>query len=225
MRRTLLLAALLLSADVLYAFPDNAVIETFTGVDNTSPPNANWTNAEIKNGINAGGLDIEDNAVAPSATGGTYGGYYNAATYGPDAEVYSTIVDIGSTSTFGNCLVTTPGIDSADGYCVEAQDAVGEVYILRLDNGAPTTLATITQAITTTDKIGLKVSGGQICAWFADSGGAWTQLSCQPDATYSSSAWRLAIYLVGNTGVGGMDNFGGGTITAASFGQLKRRAS
>jgi hypothetical protein len=32
------------------AFPDNGVLDTFTGTDDTSPPNANWANAELSGG-------------------------------------------------------------------------------------------------------------------------------------------------------------------------------
>jgi hypothetical protein len=211
----------MLSESPAEAFPLNAVLETFTGTDNTSPPNSNWTNAEIKNGDAAGGLDIQSNAVAPSVTGGTYGGYYNAQTFGPDAEAYFTVVNIGSTSFFAACVrITTPGNNTADGYCVEGQDAAGEVYTYRLDNGVATLLATYTQSITTTDKIGIQAIGNQICAWFSDNGGAWTSLGCSTDSTYSAAGY-LALYIVGSTTVGGMDDFGGGTIVAST--QMRRR--
>lgn len=203
-----------------YAFPDTSVLETFTGADNTSPPNANWTNAELKNGVAGGGLDIEDNAVAPSAAGGLYGGYWNVETFGPNAEAYATIVNIGSTSFFGVCVrITTPG-STADGYCVEGQDALAEVYILRISAGAVTVLATYSQTITTTDKIGIKAVGDQICAWFSDSGGAWTELGCSTDATYSDAGY-LGLYINGSTTIGGMDDFGGGAVSALS--QMRRR--
>jgi len=44
-----------LLASPAWAFPDNGVLEAFTGVDDTTPPNSNWTNAEHYDNGNGGG--------------------------------------------------------------------------------------------------------------------------------------------------------------------------
>lgn len=201
------------------AFPDTPILSDFTGADNTTPPSANWTNAEIRNGF--GGCDIEGNALAPSATTSFYGCYWNVGIFGPAAEAYATIVNIGSTAFMAVCVrIATAGTDdTTDGYCVEAADASSEVQIVRLDNAAETVLATVTQAITTTDKIGIRALGDQICAWFSDDGGAWAELGCVTDSTYATAGY-IAVYLNGNTTIGGMDDVGGGTL---SVGMMRRR--
>lgn len=206
-------------------FPDNGVLDTFTGTDGANPPNANWTNADIRSG--GAGCTRDDNAVGPGATSGFWGCYWNASTFGPDAEAYATIVNIGSTGFGAVCArLTTPGSGTTDGYCVEWADATSQIFIYRVDNEVGTQLgATISQTITTTDKIGISAIGDQICAWFSDSGGAWTQLACRTDGTYTA-AGRIGLYLNGTLGVGAMDDFGGGTTASASSNfMLRRRAS
>ena len=47
MKRLILTIAFLLFASPSWAFPTNAVLETFTGADGTTPPNSNWTNAPL----------------------------------------------------------------------------------------------------------------------------------------------------------------------------------
>lgn len=207
-----------------YAFPDTGILSTFSGTDDTSPPNASWTNSELRDGSASPGCRIRSNALAPISTG-THGCYWNEQTFGPDSEAYFTVVNIGSTAWFGACVrITTPGNGTTDGYCVEAQDAASEIRIYRLDNSAPTLLGSaFSHAITTTDKIGIKAVGNQICLWFSDSGGAWAEIGCSTDATYAGAGY-IGAYINGSATVGGMDDFGGGTVGAAvADGHFRRR--
>lgn len=205
------------------AFPTNGVLETFTGSDNTSPPNSNWTNADIRDG--AAGCDLEDNAVTGSGGTTREGCYWNGSLFGPDAEAYATIVNIGSTQYGAVCArLVNLGAGSTDGYCVEWDDAGSVIRIYRVDNETGTLLgATIAQAITTTDKIGISTIGDQICAWFSNDGGAWTQLGCRTDTTYTA-AGRIGLYVFGNASVGALDDFGGGQ-TALPTMLMRRRHS
>lgn len=206
-----------------YAFPDNSVLDTITGTDTTTPLNANWTSHELRNG--SAGLNIRSNAAAPGGTGGYWGGYWNVGTFGPAAEAYITIVNIGSTGFGGICVrLSVPGGDNtADGYCIEWADGTSALQLLRLDNASVTNLGSaITQTITTTDKVGITAEGDQICAWFSDSGGAWTNLGCQTDSTYTASGY-IGMYLNGTTTVGAHDDFGGGTMAAAAASFITRR--
>ncbi|HSQ90619.1 MAG TPA: hypothetical protein VLM19_00425 [Nitrospiraceae bacterium] len=206
-----------------WAFPDNAVLENFTGADNTSPPNANWTNAVFV-GASSGNLRIRSNAAATSSTGVDGEACWNPTTFDADCEAYATITDVASTS-FGQLYarLVNIGANTTDGYRAEWADGTSAITIDRIDNGVVTQLgATVTQAIMTTDKIGMKLVGDQICLWFSDSGGAWTELTCRTDATYSAGG-RIGMGVNNNALVGSMDDFGGGNVTAAFPGGTRRR--
>lgn len=219
--RTLILWLLL--AGTAHAFPTTPVLDTFTGADNAGPIDANWTNAEIKNGAATQGCALQDNAMAPINTG-VVGCYRNVATYGPDFEGYGTIVNVGSTSLWGICRIVQPGNNTGDGYCVETEDATDTFTLLRLDNAVATTLgAVITPGgqVTVGDKFGISITGDQICAWFNDDSGGWVQLGCRTDSTYTT-AGNLAVYLTGSNTVGALDDVGGGTFIATNFMQRRR---
>lgn len=214
MRHLLIVLFFVATSSSAWAFPDNGVLDTFTGVDDTSPPNANWTNAEIRAG--GAGCDLEDNAAAPGMTGGFWGCYWNVQTFGPNVEAYGTIVNIGSTGFIAVCArLANIGSGTTDGYCVEETDGTpGDIIIYRVDNEVGTQLgATISQNIGTSDKLGIKIVGDQICAMFDDSGAGWTELGCRTDSTYTAAGY-IGIYLNGNETVGALDDFGGGTVTA-----------
>jgi hypothetical protein len=209
----LLIPFLCLLASPVWAFPDNGVLETFTGTDTTTPPNANWTNANI---LGCTGLDIEDNAVTGTTSSQNCGGYWDTTSFNADQEGFATIVNI-SSGVRGDILLRLAniGVGTTDGYAVSWQDAAATVTIYRIDNGTATALgAAISQTITTTDKLGGRAVGDQICAWFSDDGGAWVELACRTDATYSAGGF-IGLNLNGNTGVGMMDDFGGGNVATA----------
>lgn len=226
-----LLACLLhgFTPETVEAFPDNGVLDTFTGTDDTSPPNANWTNTVIF-GTTSSLVRIRSNAVTSNAASGTEAdAYYDVTTFDVDQEVYADIIEASVHDYISVCgrLVNLGG-STTDGYCVYTDRALSQVGILRVDNGAPTQLGSlISQAIGVGDKVGLKMVGSQICAWFYDASGAavWTELGCRTDATYSVGGYiGLAVDSVNNT-TGIADNFGGGNVAAASalFGPLRRR--
>lgn len=218
LRALLVCCAVVLPVKAL-AFPDNGVLDTFTGADTTSPPNANWTNAEL---FGSSGLNIRSNAAAPGGTGGRWGAYWNASSFNADSEAYATVTNIGSTAEGFVCTrLGNIGAGTTHAYCVAWADATSEMRIYRVDNEAVTQLGTsITQTITTTDRVGIKTTGDQICSWFSDNGGAWTQLDCQTDATYSAGG-RIGLGINGTTTIGAMDDFGGGNVGGIS--QLWRR--
>lgn len=218
-----LLASFLWTAEA-FAFPDTSVLDTFTGTNDTSPPNGSWTNAEMRDGT--GGCDLEDNAVAPGTTTLYRGCYYSAVSFAADSEVYGTIVNTGSTSFWGLCVrVANPGTGTTDGYCVETEDAGDTFKINRLDDTIVTQLgATITPggAVTVGDKFGLKTTGDQICAWWNDDSTGWVELGCRTDSTYTAGGF-IGLYLVGDETVGALDDFGGGDSATSGGAQQWRR--
>lgn len=205
----------------VHAFPDTPVLDTFTGTDGISPPNSNWTNAQLMS--SSSGCDRQDNAAAPSTTGGYWSCYWNSGTVGPDLEVYGTIANLGSTGFVLVCgRLNAIGNDTTTGYCVEETDGPGgSIVLLRIDLEARVQIASVAQSIDAIgDKIGLKIVGNTICAWFAENGGSWNEVVCATDATYGT-AGHIGIILNGTAGVGGLDDFGGGTVS--SLGQMRKR--
>jgi hypothetical protein len=213
MKKLWLLIPLLfsLASAPAWAFPDNGVLDNFTGADGTTPPSANWTNSVFV-GAFSSGCYIQDNAAATNSTGTDCDMYRNVATF-TDMEAYFTIVDTANTAAgqlYGRLV--NIGANTTDGYRVEWIDGTSVIDIHRIDNGVGTKLgASISQAITTTDKVGLKIVGAQICVWFSDSGGAWTELSCRTDATYGSAGY-IGMGVNGNSVIGAVDDFGGGAV-------------
>lgn len=158
MRTFLVPLCLWLLTTPAWAFPDNGVLDTFTGSDGTNPPSANWTNGIYT----ADGIWIQDNAATTNNASGFEGhGYWNVQTFGPDSEAYATIVDVAAAQ-FGSVYarLTTPGVGTADGYLVEWIDGSSQLLIRRLDNGTTTTLGTaITQTIATGEREVKHVNG------------------------------------------------------------------
>lgn len=196
-----------------WAFPDNPVFETFTGADNTSPPNANWTNAVIS-GATSANVEIDNNA-ATSAGGATEGdAYYNVAQFNADAELYGDVVDTANTTEVTLCLrLANIGANTTDGYCVYWNDAATDVVIGRFDNGAFTALATINQTITVGDKFGIRTTGSRIGAWYKVGAGDWTEIGFATDTTYTAGGYA-GIAIAGSATVEALDNVGGGNAAA-----------
>lgn len=208
---SLALIGLLSLSPQAWAFPDNGILDIFTGTDGTSPPNGNWTNGAIYGA--AAGLQLDNNQVTSNDDNGDRGGYWSAAAFSSNLEAYVTYSDLGSTTMVSVCgRLANIGNNTTDGYCVEATDGTSNIDIVRVDNGVATTLgASISQTITVGDRIGLKAVGDQICAWFSDNGGAWTQLGCRTDSTYIAGG-NIGLSINGTTTVGAADDFGGGSI-------------
>lgn len=214
MQRLIVTMLCLLIASPVWAFPTTPVLDTFTGVDGTEPPNSNWTNDVIRNV--AGGCQLQDNAVAGNSLNALRGCYWNVTTFGANCEAYVTIVNTGSTVSGGvMCRLANIGNNTTDGYAVDWVDAASEIHIFRIDNDTTSQLGdTISQAIATGDKIGISTIGDQICAWFDDGGAGWTQLACRTDSTYTAGGY-IGMDVQGSTTVGAMDDFGGGTAIIA----------
>ncbi len=135
--------------------------------------------------------------------------YWNAATFGPDSEVYLTR---GNSSTLwfylGLRLVGPPAFSVTDGYMAYYLDGTG-IFIFRIDNGGITQVgSTVVTSIAVGDAMGFEVIGDQLSVYSRVSGVWGSALGTETDATYSAA---------GNIGfglrtTGSGDDFGGGTI-------------
>lgn len=206
-----------------WAFPSTPILDTFTGADNTTPPNANWTNAVIT-GASSANVHIRSNGITNTTTAGG-DAYWNVTQFNADQEVYADITDVAVgkwVSVHGR--LANIGANTTDGYMVYSDDALSEVYISRRDNGTYVQLgAAISQAVAVGDKIGMKLVGDQICAWYYDASGSatWVELGCRTDATYTSGGYIGISVDSTDTTTAIADNFGGGNV--ASEGAVRRR--
>lgn len=220
MTRVVLTLMIALLPSLVWAFPDNGVLDTFTGcIDTTTPPNANWTTAVLI-GATSAALECHDQAVASVGGVASGDGYYNVITTNADSEVYATILNVADASQGGvyGRLVQI-GANTTDGYGVDWLDGSSLLSLNRLDNGVKTTLGSDdTQAIAVGDKVGLRMEGDQICIWFWDASGAasWVEIRCETDANHTAGG-RIGLNLFNTTtGIGTWDDFGGGNLAVAS---------
>ena len=155
-------------------------------------------------------LNVSGNAVVDARHLFSWN-YWNAATFGPNAEAYVTVANYGASDTIRlGARVTNAGTTSQSGYYVAISSA-GAWTILRIDAGLSTTLATgPTQPLAAGHKIAIQVVGTVITALHF-SGGSWQQVisyDTSGDATKYSAAGRLAVEFKTST----LDDFGGGTL-------------
>lgn len=220
-----LILVLCLVPGLALAFPDNGVLDAFTGTNGTTPPDGSFTNAEI---AGSSGCVIQSNGVAPGGGSGRWGCYWNVTTFNADQESYITYNNLNAFEVFTCARLANIGSGTTDGYCVSGEDAAALIKIWRIDNEAVTQIgSSVSQAFTNGDRIGITVIGNQICSYFSDNGAAWVQKDCQTDSTYSAGG-RIGLMVNGSTTQPLGDDFGGGNVGGgggggSSFKQFHRR--
>jgi hypothetical protein len=157
------------------------------------------------------------NGISPS---GATCSDYTGTTYGPDCEAYMDIVQKDTTNpTFVARLavrIQNPTLNTAGGrqnYEIQVAGN-GNWSIFENFGGVSTQLgSTVVQAIVNGDKMGIRVVGSRIEAWWWDSSGSGWNLVNAVTNTDISAAGPMAIVLQGGAStLWTVDNFGGGTI-------------
>ena len=218
LKRLLLVPLLVLLASSAWAFPQNGVLDSFTGcVDNTTPPNSNWTNA-VFIGASSSTVDCEDLA-ATSTTGATEAdAYYNVTIFNANSEAYGkAATGFGSADELGVCVrLVNIGANTTDGYCVYLENTPNTLKIFRIDNGVGTLLGSgVSISPVAGDQAGISAIGSQICSWFKTAAGSFgAARECVTDATYSAGG-RIGISIIGAAAVGTLDDFGGGNVSVS----------
>lgn len=202
---------LLLIVGAASAFPTNSVLDNANRANEGPPPSANWTDI-----YGASDVRVVSNALTPGLSSEYTSGYrWNAASFGPDVEVYYTITNKGSNGSSAGRLFARIDSSGNNGYSIQWDSFVSQIKINKIDGaGSETQLgATISQSISSGDAIGMFVQGTTIELWYKLSGGSWTSLATRTDSTNSAAGYiGFDIY---NPGVGTnpiIDDFGGGTI-------------
>lgn len=195
-------------------FPSLGYIDQFNRAGEGPPPSASWTNKVWAS--DSGSLYVNVNDCAPFGAGAASSAYWTAP-FGPDYEAYLTISNIGGGA--GNIQLWTSVNQAAstttiDGYVLYANIVGSQLLLNRFDNGSPTALATISQAIAAGDSFGLSKIGSTIRIYFKPAAGAWTLKDTITDSNYSTGSIGIRIE---NDNGQRVDNLGGGTIGAPPY--------
>jgi hypothetical protein len=194
------------------AFPTTSVLDDFNRADEN--PMTGWSSF-----VGAGARhEVVGNTC--EASGAAANDYWNAATFGPDCEVYATVVE----KTTGALIklyarLVSVGSVAVDGYAVRhttvsgaANDTIG---LYRVDNATETLLGSaFTQEVAVGDSFGLEIVGDTLTAYYKASGGSWTALGTETDSTHAGAGNIGVAISVTNTA--GIDDFGGGTIASSA---------
>lgn len=206
-------------------FPTTPILDTFTGADE-NPITTNWT---CPLWSTDGNLRRLSNALTkPGASFDS--GYYDLATFGPNCEIWGTLVTKTTTDLdyIRLCArMTDAGTATPDGYSlhVETRAAGNDKWtITRIDNGGPVPIGVSPeQEVANGDGIGLSIIGDQLEAWHRASG-IWSLLFTRTDSTYSTAGY-LGVDMKGGAGTIVFDDFGGGTIGGVTYGGSRFPAS
>ncbi len=185
------------------------VLDDFNRVNSTGISNASWTTDF--DGAGRSSFNITSNQ-ATAAAGGFSSNYWSAATFGPDCEVFATLVVLPSVQAARLQLGLTGGVgtSSVDGYALTIDHTSPTVVLIeRIDNGVLTTPAggILTVTPVAGDIFALSRIGTTITAY---RNGA--SIGSIVDATYTA-AGNLGIVAQNDTAVI-WEDFGGGAIVA-----------
>ena len=186
--------------------PTTPVLDSFNRANGGA--GANWS---LIRPTGFAGLNVSGNAVVDASASVFAWDFWNAASFGPDAEAYVTVATYGAADTIRiGARVTNGGTTSQSGYYAAISSA-GAWTILRIDSGVSTVLASgVTQVLASGDKIAVRVVGPVVTALHF-TGGTWQQelsYDTTPDATKYTAAGNLALEFKSST----LDDLGGGTL-------------
>lgn len=156
--------------------------------------------------------------VSDQATGGGAdyrGSFWNAATYGPDCEVYCD-VPVSAGGSAETVAIWLRGASLDDGAAATGYMAVWEYGFCRIYRVAAgfvlTEMASFTSALASGDSVGFEAQGTTLRVYRKPSGGEWSLVGTHVDSTYNR---------VGHIGwvtahsPAALDNLGGGDVSAS----------
>lgn len=201
------------------AFPTTSILDNFNRADGAI--GGSWT-APMWTGD--GTPQISTNQLTGAANvGNYYDAYWNASSFGPDTEAYVTIATRGNAGNADELYIDvrgTPGTVTSYQLDIAMGSPNDTWQVIKTVSGAGSTLgATYTsQNISAGDSVGIEVTGSStvtINIYYKPSGGSWTLLFSRTDSTSPiTAAGRISIGVKNN--IYRLDDYGGGTIVAAS---------
>ena len=189
-------------------FPTTGVLDDFNR-SNSGTLGANWISVFSD-------LSISSNRAAGSSSSDN-DDYYNAASYGPDVEAYTTITTLPGNNNYVQ-LWARLDVTNTNLYLLEYEQLSGTdaVRFYRVDGGSSIVQigSTINQNFSAGDLLGLRIVGSALTAWYKPTGGSWTLLGSVMDGTYDNAGY-IGLGIYGTTGR--VDDFGGGNVTGMSL--------
>lgn len=180
---------------VVGSLPSN-VIDDFNRADTGPPAGPNWTDASMVNG--SPGLVVAGNRLT-DLSGGPYreGGYYNAATFGPNLVAMWDLAAGGGNDNAGFVAffrTATPGVGTTAGYAFQVRTlgAILEVSIWRVAGGvvAQTFRSTFYEPdFAPPEKWGVLAQGTLLALIRQTPGQDWRVVSAWNDGTYTSAGF------------------------------------
>jgi hypothetical protein len=196
------------------AGPVTTLLDDFNRPDNAGPPGPNWTHMPVNSSSASNDLLITGQQVTGKS--GTNGDYWNVQQYGPDSEVWLTVVTKPSVDLDPIVLgirFQHPDLTTTSGYqayFINRSPGTDQYKITVRTNGTTTaTLASVTgPKLNPGDQLLFRAIGSTLELW-RFTGGSWTRILTASDGTYKSAGY---INVTARNAVVRLDNFGGGTL-------------
>lgn len=190
------------------------LLDDFNRSNTGPPPSGSWGAGSFSSGTS--GLQVVSNAVKRGGAGWSSG--YWGTQIGPDCICVVTVPTLGDFSII--LRGQTPGSAAWDGYELLFTSASNRWDINRDIDGAATSLANVTQAITAGDKVGFEVTGTgatvtlNAARYTAGAWGADFLSTTDVNAARIVASGYAGLWMNGTTPV--LDDFSAGTITSST---------
>ncbi len=186
------------------AFPTTSVLTDFTAANGDLDVRDTRFSKSIF-GTESNTMAITSNQCkSPS---GVQTAWWNAASFGPDCEVFATVIATGGNFSNLYLRLVTPGSSAVDGYKIRLFSSSAAVF--RIDNGVQTQLgSTMAWTLAANDVAGADMVGSTITVY--QNG---TAVDNRSDGTYTAAGF---IGLGADSNGPILDDFGGGTIGAVA---------
>lgn len=209
----IVLLALALCSPSYAAFPNTGILDNFNRSNEGPPPSSNWEDS-----ADPDCLAVVSNRAASTNAGADDDYAWNkwdGGTYGPNAEVYFTIVTRPALNK--GFLVSMVDSTTGDGYGFDLFNTGASevsITIYRIDEWAYTTLGSVITGadVDAGDKIGLQKNGSNVIV-YKDIGAGWVEVGSRTDSAHSYSTYSLVLENYDGSFDLVIDDFGGGTIT------------
>lgn len=187
--------------------PTTPVIDTLTRA-NENPLGSPWLGA-LQPALSEPQLELSSNQGKGTAAAGFSGSYTTLC--GADCEAYMTVptIDSGNRIEVYARIVDIHAVNGTDGYCVSV---AGTAWTLRLVNNSSSSAlgATVTQAFSNGDSLGIRAVASTFEAWYRPTGSPdWRILFTRQDGTFTTGGY-LGARMFGT--VYRFTNFGGGNV-------------